>query len=120
MKKLFCTQAQHKIISDIIAQSFFEVLAFGSRVTGTAQPTSDLDLGYYGPQKFSTTDAIEQAFEESDLPFKVDLIDLNAVSQNFLTHIKDDLTPIKQLLADDYDDNDECHTHHQQARQERR
>lgn len=117
MKKLFCTQAQHKIISDIIAQSSFEIVAFGSRVKGTAQSASDLDLGYYGPQKFSATDAIEQAFEESDLPFKVDLIDLNAISQDFLTHIKDDLIPIKQLLATDYDDSDECHTSHPQEPQ---
>lgn len=52
-----------------------EIWAFGSRVTGQAKPFSDLDLtivsGAYAVT--ALTDA-RQAFEDSNLPYKVDLI----------------------------------------------
>jgi predicted nucleotidyltransferase len=54
-----------------------EVRAFGSRVDGTAKPFSDLDLaiaGEDGPDE-AALDRLREAFEESDLPIRVDVID---------------------------------------------
>ncbi len=53
------------------------VWAFGSRVGGTAKPFSDLDLAIIGEEPLScdTRANLAEAFDESDLPFKVDLVD---------------------------------------------
>jgi len=49
------------------------VWAFGSRVTGKARRYSDLDLVVMGdrPLPSLTLHALKEAFEESDLPFRV-------------------------------------------------
>lgn len=54
-----------------------EVRAFGSRVTGKAKPFSDLDLAIMGdePLRLETRARLEEAFSESDLPWKVDVLD---------------------------------------------
>ena len=59
--------------------------AFGSRVTWTAKPFSDLDIALEGtaPLHPDVLIDLEEAFEASDLPWKVDVIDLNAVSPEF-------------------------------------
>lgn len=86
------------MISDVVKDTPFELFVFGSRINGKARPTSDLDLAYYGPQPFLEIDQLEEAFFESDLPFTVDIIDLNTCSQEFLEMIQEDLTPLKPLL----------------------
>ena len=62
-----------------------EVRAFGSRVIGAAQEYSDLDLAVVGGSKMKrrTKMLLREAFEESDLPFRVDVIDYHAVSDAF-------------------------------------
>jgi predicted nucleotidyltransferase len=62
-----------------------EVLAFGSRVDGTSRPSSDLDLAIVGEEKLDRRNKmlLREAFEESDLPFRVDVIDYKAVSDAF-------------------------------------
>jgi len=62
-----------------------EVRAFGSRVTGAAKPYSDLDLVLRGPARlpFERLAAVREAFAESELPIRVDVIDWHAISENF-------------------------------------
>ena len=66
------------------------VMAFGSRVTGTAVEYSDLDLAVIADAKldFSTLGNIRMDFEESGLPFRVDILDWNAISPEFREIIK--------------------------------
>ena len=66
-----------------------EVRAFGSRVIGTSKDHSDLDLAVVATNKIErrTRMLLREAFEESDLPFRVDIIDYNAVSNEFRTII---------------------------------
>ena len=54
-----------------------QVLAFGSRASWTAKDYSDLDLAILGnqPLPVDVASALAEAFVESDLPFKVDLVD---------------------------------------------
>lgn len=54
-----------------------EVWAFGSRVTGTARAYSDLDLAVIGetPLGLPVSAALAEEFSDSDLPFKVDVVD---------------------------------------------
>lgn len=62
-----------------------EVRVFGSRVTGKAKAASDLDLAIMGerPVDFDTLTRLEEAFSDSDLPWKVDLVDYRAASPEF-------------------------------------
>lgn len=59
--------------------------AFGSRVTWTAKPFSDLDLAVEGaaPLPLRIMGDLQEAFENSDLPWRVDVIDLKSVSPEF-------------------------------------
>jgi predicted nucleotidyltransferase len=61
------------------------VSVFGSRATGRARRYSDLDLSIDAgrPLTRDETAALADAFEESDLPWRVDLIDLHMVSEAF-------------------------------------
>jgi len=54
-----------------------EVWAFGSRTQGTARPFSDLDLVVLGdaPLPLSQRGALLDALSESNLPFKVDVVE---------------------------------------------
>ena len=54
-----------------------EVWAFGSRVAGRAKPYSDLDLVIIGepPLSLAVHASLADDFSESDLPYKVDVID---------------------------------------------
>lgn len=61
------------------------VRAFGSRVHGNAKPFSDLDLAVMGdvPLDFRHLAALRDAFAESNLPFRVDVVDWAATSEAF-------------------------------------
>jgi type I restriction enzyme S subunit len=67
-----------------------DVWAFGSRVSGRVKPYSDLDLAIAGegPLPFSTLDALCMDFEDSPLPFKVDVLDLAGISTSFRERIE--------------------------------
>lgn len=69
-----------------------EVRAFGSRVTGTAKPHSDLDLTIVSKQTIplGTIALLREAFSESDLPFKVDIVDWASISPEFRKIIEKD------------------------------
>lgn len=53
------------------------VLVFGSRATGRARPFSDLDLLFERPERLAWADraALQDRFEASVLPFRVDLVE---------------------------------------------
>jgi predicted nucleotidyltransferase len=53
------------------------VWAFGSRAKGTAKPYSDLDLVVISdkPLSLDLSATLADAFSESDLPWKVDVVD---------------------------------------------
>lgn len=58
---------------------------FGSRAGGTPKPWSDLDLVLEGeaPLPLPLLAALAEAFDESALPWKVDVVDRRSVSQPF-------------------------------------
>jgi len=68
-----------------------EVWVFGSRVTGKAKPYSDLDLVVVSkkPLDHDQLFQLQDAFEESDLPIRVDVLDWHAISEEFQTIIKE-------------------------------
>ena len=62
-----------------------EVRAFGSRVKWTAKDYSDLDLAVVGskPLILRQRHQLAEAFEESDLPIRVDVLDWHTISEEF-------------------------------------
>ena len=70
--------------------------AYGSRVQGRAKRFSDLDLAVKAEKELGLSEmfAIKDAFSESDLPIRVDVLDLHCVSPEFLAEIEDQLVPV--------------------------
>ena len=62
-----------------------EVRVFGSRIEGKAKKFSDLDLALVGKEKLDwrKIESLKDAFSSSDIPIIVDVIDLNAISDEF-------------------------------------
>ncbi len=62
-----------------------EVWAFGSRQRGSHRKHSDLDLAVvgHGKQPLSVTGDLKEAFMDSLLPYRVDVLDYHAVSPEF-------------------------------------
>ena len=60
-----------------------EVWVFGSRATGHARPFSDLDLLLTKPPTLTWLQRadLRDAFEASDLPFKVDVVEAGGLSR---------------------------------------
>lgn len=81
------TPEQLNIISAILAAHVpgVEARAFGSRVVGTPKDYSDLDLALVGPAKLepAVMANLREAFEESDIPFRVDVLDWHTISKEF-------------------------------------
>lgn len=85
--------AQLEIVKTILRDHVagIEVRAFGSRVLGTSKETSDLDLAVVSRTKLEprVMGGLKTAFEESDLPFRVDILDWNFISPEFRKLIED-------------------------------
>ena len=89
-----------KIVEEILKKHLpdREVWAFGSRVNGTAKETSDLDLVVIGenPLDFQTLGALRDDFSESNLPYKVDVVDWAKIGETFREIIRKDKIVIKK------------------------
>ena len=59
-----------------------EVRVFGSRATGRARPFSDLDLLFVQPARLTWLQRadLRDLFEASDLPFRVDVVEAEALA----------------------------------------
>ena len=66
------------------------VWAFGSRVRGRARRFSDLDLAFDAGRALTLRDTalLADAFEESDLPWRVDIVDLVTCSLTFRREVQ--------------------------------
>ena len=86
-------ERQLEMIKRILAEYVgdCEVRAFGSTGNGTAKEFSDLDLANVGKSKIKrrVKMLLREAFEESDLPFRDDIIDYNTVSEAFRAIIEE-------------------------------
>jgi len=81
------TRQELTIIRNILREHVpqCEVRAFGSRVTDTAKDYSDLDLAVVGESKIERRIMLrlKEAFEESKLRFRVDVLDWQTISESF-------------------------------------
>jgi predicted nucleotidyltransferase len=83
-----------KILNENLDNSDCRVYIFGSRAKGTTKKYADLDLAIdYNKQNlpFRILAKLSAAFEDSLLPYKVDIVDLNDISNEFKSSIENDL-----------------------------
>ena len=78
-----------------------EVRAYGSRVNGSAEKYSDLDLALVGDGSLNWRKiaAIKNAFSESDLPFMVDVVDWHTLKPEFRQLIEQTCEVIQEAGA---------------------
>jgi len=74
------------------------VWAFGSRVKWSHRPASDLDLAVLCDKEIAKKilPKINEVFVESDLPFKVQLLDFNRLPANMQDNIKNNFVVLYQ------------------------
>jgi type I restriction enzyme S subunit len=91
------------IVRDILRKHVpqYEVWAFGSRAKGRVKPYSDLDLAIISdaPLPVRISARLADDFSESDLPWRVDVVDWATTSATFRKIIERDRVVLKQ--ADD-------------------
>lgn len=90
---LHLTEAQLDEVRAILARIVPEarVWAFGSRVHGrNLKPFSDLDLAIVDSEQLAPGSMVglKSAFADSDLPFRVDLVELDRVEEGFRDRIE--------------------------------
>ena len=87
------------IVRDILHKHVpqHEVWAFGSRATWNAKQYSDLDLAVITnvPLSLQVSGTLADDFAESDLPFKVDVVDWATTSASFREIIEKDKVVVK-------------------------
>ena len=87
-------------VKDILAEHVpeCEVRAFGSRTTWTAGDYSDLDIAVIGEGlvDWRTLGRLKEAFEESNLPMRVDVLDWHAISESFREVIERDCVVVQE------------------------
>lgn len=80
-----------------------KVLAFGSRVNGTAQELSDIDLVLINPndpaQATGELSRLRSALQESDLPYLVDIHDWSELPEQFKHTIESKHVQLLPLAA---------------------
>ncbi|RYU61424.1 restriction endonuclease subunit S [Methylolobus aquaticus] len=88
------------IVRDILHKHVpqYEVWAFGSRATWTAKDYSDLDLAVITdrPLSISVSAALADDLSESDLPWKVDVVDWATTSESFRKIIERDKVVVQE------------------------
>ena len=92
------------IVQDILCKHLpddVKVWVFGSRANWTTKDSSDLDLALESKTMLSykLLGALKDAFEDSSLPYPVDVVDLNRIGDSFRHIVESQRSP---LLLDGY------------------
>ena len=94
-----------RIVHDVLARHLpdgVRVWVFGSRATWATKDSSDLDLALEGeteiPQR--SLSALEAAFEESDLPYSVDIVDVRRIGERFKQLVETRRLPLPMVTRE--------------------
>lgn len=93
LKHVDITDTEYRIIQTILQKNIPEttkVFVFGSRASFETKKGSDLDLAMDSVDS-ATMARLYADFDESLLPYKVDIVDLQSISTDFYKTIQSDL-----------------------------
>lgn len=84
------------IINSISQDENLKIYVFGSRATGKTKKYSDLDIALESNSKIDSSklSKISIELEETTIPYKIDVIDLNNITDSFKKCIEKDLVEI--------------------------
>jgi len=84
------------IINSILQDEDLKIYVFGSRARGSAKQYSDLDIALESDSKIDSNkmSKITTELEDTTIPYKVDVIDLKAITGNFKKCIENDLIEV--------------------------
>ncbi len=103
LENIDLTIAQRKEIAALLKRHLpdTEVWAYGSRVKFTSTPSSDLDMVAFASsaQKVAVYD-LKEAFEESYLPFRVDLFIWDEVPEQFHKNIEAERVVLQKVVEE--------------------
>lgn len=91
---LHLSESESAIVKSILAKYPYKFYVFGSRAKGNYKKYSDLDICYKDDIPLSIKAKIEGDFEDSALPFTVDLLDLKTCDNSFKDKIQNDMVSI--------------------------
>ena len=88
-----------EVVQDILREYLptgVKVWVFGSRANWTTKDSSDLDLALEGDGKLShkVLGTLKDTFDDSSLPYTVDVVDLNRISDSFRQIVKSQREPL--------------------------
>lgn len=91
MKQVALSIKHLNMIKDIL-KGPFQVILFGSRVKGTNYDASDIDICLKADQPipYLELSLLDEALEESDLPYFVDFLDYHRISEDYKDTIDQD------------------------------
>ncbi len=92
---IFTEEKHLHIIKEILSKYPYTFYVFGSRARGNPKKFSDLDLCFVEPIPLNVRAHMDQDFEESDLPYTVDIVDWNTCSGEFKNAIYKDLVIVQ-------------------------
>ncbi len=84
-----------EIILNILKSYSFDFYIFGSRAKGDHKPQSDVDICVKGNISLRQKGEIMEAFDESKLPFLVDLVIWDRCEKSFKDLIAVDMKPLQ-------------------------
>ncbi|MBN1968912.1 MAG: nucleotidyltransferase domain-containing protein [Candidatus Delongbacteria bacterium] len=90
MDRYGLTDFDNEIIKDIFKNypNIKEVIVFGSRATGSFRKASDIDFAIKGDNISNIIGNLIADFEESDLIYRVDIVDYGRIkSENLLENV---------------------------------
>lgn len=88
------TEKEEKIIKDILREYPYDFYYYGSRVKGDFTKASDLDI-LTNELSYSELEEIETKFNESRIPYVVNLSLKSKMDEKFYNLIKNDLVKIE-------------------------
>lgn len=87
----YLSQLKKLILSELKGASV-KIFLFGSRARGDEAKTSDVDIGFIPGKKFNlkTIVYLKDTIEDSRIPYSIEFVNLNAVSENFRKEVLKD------------------------------
>jgi predicted nucleotidyltransferase len=97
--RLWLSPEELRIVEEILEEIVPDrtVVVFGSRAGGNPKPFSDLDLAILGdePLTLEVAARLSEAFSDSALPWKVDVVDWERADPAFRGRIQDQCVPLR-------------------------
>ena len=90
------TENEKKIINEILYKYNYSFYFYGSRIKGSFDKLSDLDILIKGAKKipFQVLNELKEAFDKSRLPYIVNFTDYHDMDEEFYKLIEKDLFSI--------------------------